>query len=505
MVRPTPKKLELLKKLLEEKGIRAAETPAGILARGTDGDRPLSLGQERLWFLDQLEPGTSLYNDALVLTIRGVELDPALVRAAMQEIVRRHSVLRATYHRGADGPVQRTHESARLGHELPFEVHDFTGETDARERAAGLFLADAQAPYALDRLPLVRARLARIAPGEWQLGLAMHHIVSDGVSYGVVYRELGALYRALAAGEPSPLPEPRIQFSDYAAWERERLSEERTEEGLAHWKRVLGGTLPRLAWPARAATPSHRGAYHRFRFPDALYAALTDFCRREHVTSNWVLLASYLAFLHVLTGQEDLRIGNPSSTRKHKDLEDLIGFFVQTVILRVDLSGNPTFLELLERTRRTALEGAKHEGVPYDRIVRALRSAGSREDVPLIPAWIAPMKDLMPVLELPGATSSYEIVDGRSARFELALILDEARGGVSAFFEYDTDLFDPEGVERFAERYMRILRQVVDHPETTLQLLRETTSAAPASPGTGPRARGLDAARRRIVEGRSTP
>jgi hypothetical protein len=503
MVRPTPKKLELLKRLLEEKGIRAAETPAGIPARGTDGDRRLSLGQERLWFLEELEPGTSLYNDALVLSIRGVELDPTVFRAALQEIVRRHTVLRATCQRGPDGPVQRVHATARLGHELPFEVHDLAGQPDASAQAARLFLSDTQAPFALDRLPLLRARLVRLAPGEWQFGLAMHHIISDGVSYGVVYRELGALYTAFAAGRPSPLPELPIQFSDYAAWERERITPERIEEGLAHWKRTLGGALPRLAWPARAATPRQRGAYHRFRFPDGLYAALTDFCRREHVTSNWVLLAAYLAFLHVLTGQEDLRIGNPSSTRKHKDLENLIGFFVQTVILRVDLAGNPTFRELLERTRRTALEAARHEDVPFDRIVHALRAQGNRPEAPLIQAWIAPMKDLMPVLELPGATSSYEIVDGRIARFELALILDEARGGVSAFFEYDTDLFDPEGVERFAERYMRILRQVVDHPETTLQLLRETTGAAPPAPG--PRARGLDSARRRSVEGRSTP
>ncbi len=503
MVRPTPKKLELLKRLLQEKGIQAAEAPAAIPARGTDGDRPLSLGQERLWFLDQLEPDTSLYNDALVLTIRGVELDPALFRAALQEIVRRHSVLRATYHRGAAGPVQRVHEIARFGAELPFEVQDLEGEADARERSARLFLQDAQGPFALDRLPLLRARLVRVAPQEWRFGLAMHHIVSDGVSYGIVYRELGALLPALAAGKPSPLGELPLQFSDYARWERERMTAERLEEGLAFWKRTLAGPLPRLAWPARAATPRQRGAYHRFRFPDALYAALTDFCRREHVTSNWVLVAAYLAFLHVLTGQEDVRIGNPSSTRKHKDLENLVGFFVQTVILRVDLSGNPTFRELLARTRRTALEAARYEEVPLDRIVQALRSSRSEAEPPLIQAWIAPMKDLMPVLELPGATSSYEIVDGRSARFELALILDEARGGVSAFFEYDTDLFDPETIERFAERTMLILRRAVDHPETTLQLLRETVGTAPAA--SGPRARGLESARRRIVEGRSTP
>ncbi len=504
MPRPSPEKLALLRRLLREKGL-LTDASASIPARGTTGDLPLSFGQERLWFLDQYEPNTSLYNDALVLTIRGVELDPERFRKALQEIVRRHAVLRATFHAGANGPVQRVHDSVRVGSELPFEIADFEGQLDARESAARLFLEDVQRPFALDRLPLARMRLIRTAPLEWRFGLALHHIVSDGVSYGIVYQELGALYTALAAGRPSPLEELPIQFSDYAAWERERMTDERLQHGIAFWKRTLSGELPTLVWPAREAPARHRGAYHRFLFPDGLYAALLDHCRREHVTSNWVLVAAYLALLHVLGGDVDIRIGNPSSTRKHKDLESLVGFFVQTVILRVDLSGNPTFRELLSRTRATALEAAKHEDVPFERIVQAIRPSRREEAAPLIQAWIAPMKDLIPVLELPGATSSYEIVDGRIARFELALILDEARGGVSAFFEYDTDRFDPKTIEGFAERYMRILRQAVDHPDTTLQLLRETSGVDSGSePAPRARIEGLKSARRRAVEGHST-
>jgi hypothetical protein len=503
MARPTPEKLALLRKMLRERGVQASAPAGEIPRREESGDAPLSGGQERMWFLDRYEPGSSLYNDALALTVRGVELDPELFRRALQEVVRRHEVLRTSFHTGPSGPVQRVHaaEEARLGEELPFRVIDLSG-AGGRAELDALLLADVQGPFELDRLPLLRALLARLGEDEWVFGLAMHHIVSDGVSYDVIYRELGALLRALAEDRPSPLPELSIQFTDFAAWERARVTEDVIAELLPFWKRYLGGELPALAWPTegRTGTPEHRGHYHRFHVPDAAYSALTTFCREEQVTSNWVLMAVYFVLLHTLDGQLDLRIGTPSSTRKHGELEALVGFFVQTVILRIDLSGNPSFREVLSRTRETALEVAKHEDVPFDRVVQAVRPGRSSEETPLIQAWIAPMKDLMAPLELPGATSSYEIVDGQIARFDLALILDEARGGISAFFEYDTALFTEEVVAGLAERTMKILRQAVDHPDTRLDLFREL-ALAPAEPGRRRGPRTMKKVRRRTVDG----
>ncbi len=497
MARPSPEKLALLRKMLAEKGIGREPRATTIPRCPPDaGDAQLSNGQARLWFLDQFEPGTSLYNDALALTIRraeaAFELDVERLRRAFAEVVRRHEVLRTTFHASADGPRQRVHpvEEARVGRELPFRVLDLRTEETPEAALERELLADVQAPFDLAGLPLLRALIARTADDTWVFGLAMHHIVSDGVSYGVVYHELGALYRAFTAERPSPLPELPVQFADFAQWEHDRLTEEQVEAKLAYWRRKLGGELPALRWPSRpGARPAHRGAYHRFRFSDALYGALQRFCRDAEVTSNWVLMAAYLVLLHTLAGQEDLRIGTPSSTRKHPELEQLVGFFVQTVILRVDLSDNPDFHEVLRRTQAAALEASEHEDAPFDRIVHAVRPRRARsheEVVPLIQAWIAPMKDLMDVLELPGATSSYTIVDGRIARFDFALILDEARGGVEGFVEYDTDLFEASVVAELFERYTTILRRAVLHPETTLRLFRETVGPAPAPPGAAP-------------------
>ena len=479
MARPTPEKLALLRKMLKERGVQERVAASSIPRRASEGDARLSNGQARLWFLDQFEPGSSLYNDALALTIRGIELDPELFQRAFTEVVRRHEVLRTTFHPGPDGPLQRVHplESARPGHELPFRILDLRGQADAQEALDGMLLEDVQAPFEMDRLPLLRALLARLEDDVWVFGLAMHHIISDGVSYAVVYEEIGALYRAYLAERDSPLLDPPIQFADYAEWERAQVDEDRIQEMLPFWKRYLGGDLPAIKWPARAVAPKNRGAYHRFRFPEALYTSLQNFCRDQQLTSNWVLMTAYLAMLHTLGGQEDVRIGTPSSIRKHAELEKLIGFFVQTVLLRVDLSGNPSFRDVLDRTRETALEVSKYEDVPFDRVVQAVRPKRDPNAVPLIQAWIAPMKDLMPVMELPGATTSYQIVDGKIARFDIALILDEARGGVEAFFEYDTDLWDASMVAQLADLYMRILRQGVEHPETTLELFRETHPA----------------------------
>ena len=496
MGQPSNARIALLQKMLKEKGI---EKRAGIPRRAdSTSDAPLSFGQLRLWFLDQYEPGTSLYNDALALSIRGVELDIERFRRAFDEVVDRHDVLRTSFPTVNGEPVQRLFPRASdEARALPFRVVDLRARPDAAAELEALQLEDVRGPFALDRLPLIRVTLARMGDTEYVFCLTMNHIVSDGVSYGIIYSELGAIYEALGAGralELEPLP---IQFADYAAWERATFDEATIARHLPYWKRKLGGELPRLAWPAKAATPRNRGAYHRFRFDDGLYEALCEYCRTEQVTSNWVLMGAYYALLHGFGGQVDVRVGTPSSSRKRPELEGLVGFFVQTVLLRVDLSGNPTFRELLTRVRQTALEAAAHEDVPFDRIVQAIRPRRDPDDVPLIQAWIAPMKDLMPTLELPGASSSYEIVDGKNARFELALILDEARGGVEAFFEYDVDLFAPETVRDIADRYVRTLRQAVEHPETTLRLLSETVAGGDTGkPAPKKRGRKLELKRR---------
>lgn len=482
MARPSSERLALLRKMMAQKGIEKTEQASTIQRRAKAGDAPLAGAQARLWFLDQFEPGSALYNDSLALTIAGIELDVQLFQRAFQEVLRRHEVMRSTFHTGPEGPLQRlvSMQEVRASGVMELKLHELLGEADAESRLEELLLADVQEPFQLDRLPQWRGMLVHVAPRRWVFALTMNHIISDGVSYGILYRELGDLYRAYAAGRSSPLAELPIQFSDFAQWEHDRTPESRILELLPFWKRYLGGELPALRWPGKAGKPEHQGAYHRFQFNDAFYRKLQEYCRREQVTSNWVLMAAYFVLLNSFAGQEDLRIGTPSSIRKHSELEPLVGFFVQTVVLRLNLKDNPSFVELLRLTRQTALEVQKHEDVPFERVCQAIRPRGqSADEVPLIQAWIAPMKDLMEVMQLPGAECSYQIVDGKIARFDLALILDEARGGIQGFFEYDTNLFDEQHIAQFERKYTAILHQALEHPETKLRAFRELLAPEP--------------------------
>lgn len=474
MARPSQKKLELLAKLLAQKGIQK-QTPIGITRRSADGEPPLSFGQQRMWFLQQLHPESSEYNDTLTVRTVGCEIDTEVFARCIQHIVRRHEVLRTAFETRGGLPVQRVLDQL----DVPLRAIDLRSKTRDEQDAAlrDMWLEDVRGAFVLDQPPLLRTGLARIADDEYEFGLTMHHIVSDGVAYTIFFRELGELYAAAMADGSSPLRELPIQFADYAQWEHDTVTEAVIQQKLPFWKQYLGGDLRPLALPCdRVATGSaeRRGAFHRLRFADALFAALQDYCRRERVTSNWVLLAAYFALMHRYSGQEDIAIGTPSSIRGRDELEQLIGFFVQTLILRLDLGGNPTFRELIRRAQEKALEVSRYEDVPFDRIFQAVRPGQSATDAPLIQAWIAPMKNLLTPLQLPGATSSYEIVDPKNARFDVSLILDETPSQLTGYWEYDVSQFDAATIEKMDRQFQLLLRQALQHPDTRLGLLRQT-------------------------------
>ncbi len=506
MTRPSPERLALLRRMLAEQGLGA---PLGrsIPRRPGAGPAPVSFGQRRLWVEERLHPGTSLYNDSLCVSLAGGALDEELVERSLAEVVARHEVLRTGFEERDGEPLQVVRPRARLALRRA-DLRALAPEARAAELER-LLLEDVRAPFDLAAPPLARASLVRVADDAWELGLTMHHLVSDGVSYSILWRELGRLYAA--GGAPDALEPLPIQFADFAAWERARADEERVRAGLDFWVRALGRERPALELPLdfpRPAAPAHRGAFCRFRFPPELCAALERSCRREQGTSNQVLVAAYCALFSSLSGQTDLTIGMPSSTRRLPELEGLIGFFVQTRLLRNDLSGDPSFAELLARTRERTLAAAAWDDVPFDRVVRAIRPEGAGE-TPLIQAWIAPMKDLMPKLELAGLSSRYRIVDPRNARFDLCLILDETAAGVEAYFEYDVDLFRAATVRALAERYLALLRIVLEHPETRLSSLAAALARlAPLPAQDAPRRAGprrIEAARRRVETGRRTP
>jgi len=503
MNRRSQDRLKLLKQRLAAKGVAGTKRQAIPRWQGP-GDPPLTFNQQRLWFLDRLEPGTSLYHDLVALRLTGAEIDLGAFRSAFDEVVRRHDSLRSYFVLVDSRPVQKFAPDLVI----PIDFVDLRGSTEEeRHRAVDeRLLSDVRTPLDLGAPPLVRATLLRLSDTEYVFGLMLHHIVSDGASYGIVYAEMSQLYAAYSAGKPSPLVELPVQIGDYAAWERECLADDVLDRNMLYWKAKLGAPLPALTLPTdnpRSGAGRHRGAFHRFRLPDPLFRALCEFCRREQVTSYWVLITAYVAVLHRFSGQEDILLGTPSSCRNHPDLERLIGFFVRTVVIRNDLSGNPTFREMVVRARRTALEAAEHEEVPFDRVVQEVRPEAASMAMPLIQAWFTHMRDMIPPMQLPGIAATYQIVDPKNARFDLALVMDETRGGIEAYLEYDVDLFTPETVARFTERFLTLLRQAINHPDSSLSLMRQTladkdrTATTPADDGAMSRLRGMKKGRRK--------
>ncbi len=457
MTRPSPERLALARALLASKNLAPCARP--IPARPDAREAPLSFAQERLFFLELYEPGTPLYNDSLAVHVSG-PIEPELLRRALTEVARRHAPLRTAFELGPRGPRQRVHETA----ELPWRCCDVSGVPGARSRALELAREDARAPFDLERGPPWRATLVRVADGRWLLAITMHHIVSDGASYGILLRELSESYAALAEGRPAALPELSVQFGDYSAWERASHDEQRIAALLASCREFLGGEVAALDW--RTGTRrSGSGAQEPVRVPEETRRGLERFARRERVTSNHVLLAAFAALLAGRSGERDLRLAVASSLRKRPELELLIGFFVQTSLLRVRLAPDASARALVHAVREASLTAARHDDVPYDRLVRGLGG-----DWPPIQACFSHMRDAIQAPRLGAAPGTFEFVDPGAARFELSLVLHEAPDGISGFLEHDLGLFPAPEAARLVQEYLGLLRRLLECPEAPLAL-----------------------------------
>ena len=334
---------------------------------------PLSFAQERLWFLDQLERGSATYNIPWTVRLRG-RLNVSALERSLQEVVRRHEVLRTTcvVVDGVPQAVVREPAAFRL------TVTDLRGvpETDREAQAVGLASEEAGRPFDLARDLMLRAQLLQLGDQDQVLILTMHHIASDGWSMGVFGRELTALYEAFAQDQPSPLPELPIQYQDYAVWQRKWLQGDVLAQQLAYWKEQLAGAPAILELPTdfpRPPVASYRGARQEVVLDAKLTQALQTLSRREAVTPFMLLLAAWQVLLSRYSGQEDVSVGAPIAGRNRTELEGLIGFFVNTLVLRTDLSGNPTFRELLQRVREVTLGAYAHQDLPFEKLVEELR------------------------------------------------------------------------------------------------------------------------------------
>ncbi|MFE8599731.1 amino acid adenylation domain-containing protein [Archangium violaceum] len=436
------------------------------------GELPLSFAQQRLWFLEQLAPGGYAYNVPLAAKLKG-HLEVAALERSLVKLVRRHEALRTTFGLENGRPVQRIAPEPGLA--LPVECLEALPEEARARETVRRVEEEARRPFELEKGPLLRARLLRLAADEHVLVLTLHHIVCDGWSLGLMERELTALYRAHSRGETPELPALPVQYPDYAVWQREWLKGEVLEEQLAWWKRRLAGAPPVLELPTdrpRPAVRSSRGAVLRVQLSLALSGAVREVSRREGVTPFMTLLAGFQALLARYSGQRDIVVGTPISGRNRREVEGLIGFFANTLALRVEAPGEVSFRELLKRVREACLGAYAHQDVPFERLVDALQPVRDLSRTPLFQAsFVLQGSAPFAALELPGMAVEELVFEPGMSKFDLTLFAQETETGWVGLWEYDSELFDEATVARMAAHYARLLEGALAHPEQVLAAL----------------------------------
>lgn len=425
---------------------------------------PLSYAQQRLWFIDQLEPGTPTYNIPAAVRIQG-PLSVEALEKVLAGITRRHESLRTHFVGVAGTPRQIIDEE--VAPSLPVDdlsaVPEQEREAEARRRA----FAEAQTPFDLGRAPLLRARLLRLAPEDHILTMTMHHIVSDAWSVGILIREVSELYGAIVAGRPSELAPLPVQYSDYSIWQREWLKEEVLEQQLAYWKKQLAG-LAALELPADRPRPpvrSYRGATFPFTFPLDLLERLRNLSRSQGATLYMTLLAAFQTLLHRYTSQHDIAVGTPIAGRRQPETEGLIGFFINTLVMRADLSENPKFTDALRNAKRMTLEAFAHQDVPFERLVEALQPERHLSRAPLFQVVFALQNVPPAALQLGEARLLPVGIDSGTSKFDLWVPLSESETGLLGAMQYSTDLFDEATIRRMVGHFQVLLTQVAADPQ----------------------------------------
>ncbi|HEX8273037.1 MAG TPA: amino acid adenylation domain-containing protein [Longimicrobiaceae bacterium] len=451
-------------------GARPEPGAAGVpvAAAPRSGPLPLSSGQLRLWLLEQRGGAPGVYNVPVAVRLSGA-LDAAALGRAVAGVARRHEALRTVFPRRDGEPTQVVLPAPATA----LRACDLSAlPPAAREAEAARLLADAaRTPFDLETGPLFRARLLRLDAREHVLLLEMHHVVTDGWSVGVIFRELAALYAAYAAGRPDPLPPPPLQYADFAAWQRDRLRGDALERLLAWWTRRLAGAPAALELPAdrpRPPTQSFRGARHAFPVDPATAARLRELGRARGATPFVVLLAAFCALLARYTGAEDVVVGTPVAGRTRPELEGVVGFLVNTVALRADCSGDPTFGELLARARETALGAWEHQELPFEQLVEALDIPRDPGRNPVFQVMFALHDAPYRALSLPGVRVEPAEVAIRTAKLDLGWTAVDRDGELAVTVEYATELFEADTVERMAGHFRALLKAAVADPDRRL-------------------------------------
>ncbi|MFN8178104.1 MAG: amino acid adenylation domain-containing protein [bacterium] len=492
---------EAKRALLEQlrKGQRGGET---TIPRRANGDAlPLSFAQQRLWFIHQMDPASPAYHVPTALRLRG-ELDTAVLGRSLREIVRRHESLRTRFTREGDLPAQLVEPAGDV--DLAIVDLQALPPTEREAAAERLAMEEAATPFDLERGPLLRARLLRLAPDDHVFLVTMHHIVSDGWSMGVFVREMAELYGAFARGRAPALPEVPIQYGDFARWQRETFVGERLEAELAYWRDRLTPLPPSLELPADRPRPpvqTFRGGAEALSIGRDVAESIRRLARREGATLFMALLAAFDALLCRLTGETDLALGTGVANRTLPELEPLIGFFVNTLVLRVSCAGDPAFTELLGRAKETTLGAYAHQDLPFERLVEEIQPARDLSRNPLFQVAIALQNAPLEDFEISSLSVTPVSSPSAATRFDLELHLwENGDGGLDGYLFRSADLFDAATARRIAERYAAVLAQVAQDPARRLSELDVLTPADRATIATASRGSALAVGATPVIE-----
>ncbi len=439
---------------------------APLRASRREGPRPLSFAQQRLWFLHQMEPESPFYNLPFAVRLEG-ELDAEALRRALAEIVRRHEVLRTTFRADVSGSWQVIHPAPGSFDLSIADLRALPGDW-ARGEVLRRMADEAERPFDLRCGLMLRALLVRTGEAEHMLVLNLHHVSGDGWSVEVLFRELAALYGAFRAGDPSPLADLPLQYADFAEWQRQWMHGGALDAQLAYWRERLAGAPAVLELPTdrpRPAVQSHRGETRGFEVRPALAARLRALAREADATLFMVLLAAFDLLIHRLSGRDDVVVGSPIAGRMRGEVEGLIGFFVNTMALRTDLSGDPTFRALVGRVRETTLEAYAHQDLPFERVVEAVQPDRTLSHNPLFQVAFALLNQPTETVRLPGLSLRLEPVDSGTSKFDLFLEMEEQGDRLHGRLEYATDLWEADTADRMIRLFLHLLDGVAADPD----------------------------------------
>ncbi|BAZ37902.1 amino acid adenylation domain-containing protein [Calothrix sp. NIES-4101] len=448
-----------------------------ILPVNRENHLPLSFAQQRLWFLEQLQPNNATYNITEAIRVLGA-LNITALEASFKEIIKRHEALRTTFMAVEGLPMQVI--SANLQLSVPIIDLQAVSKLEQEIQVQQIINQENKQPFDLKQLPLLRVVLIKLSSTEYVVIFTMHHIISDAWSMSVIIREIIALYPALADGKSVTLPELPIQYADFTVWQRQWLQGQVLENHLAYWKQKLGAALPVLKLPYiqnQVATPTNQVGVQIFSLSTELTQALKTLSCHENATLFMTMVAALKTLLYRYTGQDDIVIGTDVANRNRGETEDLIGFFVNLLVLRTDISGYPTFRELLQRVRKVTLEAYAHQDLPFDKLVEELQPERHLSHTPLFQMLF--IMDNVPThnLQLPGLMLSPIEVEAKTVKFDLALFMSETESGIKGSWYYKTDLFDAKEISSLFDSFQTLLASItsqVDARINTLDLLTET-------------------------------